>query len=256
MTDNDARRRTLTAWREGHYWGAVPIEIIGHRGASGTCPENTVAAFRRAEQIGAHMIELDVQLSRDGEVVVMHDDTVDRTTDGHGAVAAQTLDQLRRLDAGRWFAPEFEGERIPTLAEVLDQVRLPVNVELKAGGGRELEARTLAVVGEAGALGRVVFSSFEHESLVRLRALTADAELGVLWTSRELSPALVLAARVGARAVHLRKTAASASNLAAVREKGLATRVWTVNEPKEFARLQAAGASGVFTDYPERFLLL
>ena len=234
----------------------VPIEVIAHRGASGTCPENTLAAFRRAEALGAHMIELDVQLTRDGEVVVMHDDTLERTTDGHGPVGRCTLAELRRLDAGSWFAVELAGERVPTLAEVLDVVRLPLNVELKAGGDTGLVARALAVVEDAGALGRVVFSSFDPEVLLRLRALTADADLGVLWTRPGLAPALDLARRVAARGLHLRKTAALPKSLAAAREAGLSIRLWTVNEPREFAPLQAAGATGVFTDYPERFLLL
>jgi glycerophosphoryl diester phosphodiesterase len=230
------------------------LEVIAHRGASGTCPENTLAAFRRAEALGAHMIELDVQLTRDGEVIVLHDDTLDRTTDGRGPVAARSLAELRRLDAGGWFGDGFRGERIPTLAEVLATARLRVNVELKAKGGPDLEACTLAVVQAAGALGRVVFSSFDPESLGRMRALTADAELGVLWTRRGLSPALALAKRVDARGLHLRKTAASPGGLAAVRDAGLSIRVWTVNEPKEFAHLASWGATGVFTDYPERFL--
>lgn len=230
------------------------LQVIAHRGASGTCPENTLAAFRRAEALGAHMIELDVQLTRDDEVIVLHDDTLDRTSDGRGPVAARTLAELRRLDAGSWFGAAFRGEPIPTLAEVLTAVRLPVNVELKAGGGAGLEARTLAEVECAGALGRVIFSSFDPESLVRMRALTADAELGVLWIHRKVSPALDLAKRVAARGLHLRKTGASPEGLAAARETGLSIRVWTVNEPREFHHLASWGATGVFTDYPERFL--
>jgi glycerophosphoryl diester phosphodiesterase len=232
----------------------MALLVIAHRGASGTCPENTLAAFRRAEALGAHMIELDVQLSRDGEVVVVHDDTIDRTTDGTGAVSAQTLAALRRLDAGAWFGATYRGERIPTLAEVLAEIRLPVNVELKAGGGADLERRTLEVVTTAQALRRVVFSSFDAQALVRMRDLTADADLAVLWTRRAVAPAIELAKRVGARGLHLRKTAADPRSLAAARENDLEVRVWTVNEPREFAPLSRLGASGVFTDYPERFL--
>src|SRR5262245_679720 len=116
--------------------------VIAHRGASGTCPENTLAAFRRAVEVGADMIELDVQLTRDDAVVVMHDWTLDRTTDGSGAVGERALDELRPLDAGRWFAPEFAGERVPTLAAVLDAVPIPINVELKPRGEDGLERQT------------------------------------------------------------------------------------------------------------------
>src|SRR3990172_9877913 len=93
--------------------------VIAHRGASGSCPENTLAAFRRAAALGADMIELDVQLTRDGEVVVIHDWTLDRTTSGTGPVRACSLAELRRLDAGAWFDAAFAGERVPTLGEVL-----------------------------------------------------------------------------------------------------------------------------------------
>src|SRR6516162_9968344 len=126
--------------------------VIAHRGASGTCPENTLAAFRRAEALGAHMIELDVQLSRDGEVVVMHDWTLARTTSGRGRVGARTAAELHALDAGSWFSQAFAGEPVPSLREVLAATGLPVNVELKSRGDDGLEARALAVVAEAGAL--------------------------------------------------------------------------------------------------------
>ena len=197
--------------------GGVRPLVIAHRGASGTAPENTLAAFRRAVACGADMVELDVQLTRDGEVVVVHDFTLDRTTDGTGAVGASSLAEIRRLDAGAWFAPAFLGEAVPTLGEVLGAIGLPVNVELKPVGDQGLEAETLAVVRAAGALGRVVFSSFDPGALERLRALTPEA-------------------------------------FALARAAGLQIRVWTVNEAGEFERLAAAGAHGVFTDYPERFL--
>src|SRR5262249_1241059 len=158
------------------------------------------------------------------------------------------------LDAGSWFAAAFAGEPVPTLADVLRAVRLPINVELKAGGGLGLEARALEVGQAAGALDRIVFSSFDPTARERLPMLTPDAQIGVLWTHREISRAIAIARRVAARAVHIRKTAASPERVAAARDAGLLTRVWTVNEPKEFAPLERAGAAGVFTDYPERFL--
>src|SRR5438067_10660640 len=135
--------------------GRVRCLVIAHRGASGTHPENTMAAFRRAVDVGAGMIELDVQLTRDRHVVVIHDATLDRTTDGRGPVSAVTLAELRRLDGGGWFAPGFAGERVPTLAEVLAAVHVPVNVELKPARDDDgLERRALGEVEEAGAIGR------------------------------------------------------------------------------------------------------
>jgi glycerophosphoryl diester phosphodiesterase len=228
--------------------------VIAHRGASGTAPENTLVAFRRAAACGADMVELDVQLTRDGEVVVVHDFTLDRTTDGTGAIGAWTLAEIRRLDAGTWFAPAFRGEPIPTLGEVLAAIGLPVNVELKPVGDQGLEARTLAAVRGAGALGRVVFSSFDPGSLERLRALTPEADIGILCDGPPGPAAMRLAGRVSARALHVRKDGATPEAFALARAAGLQIRVWTVNEPGEFTSLAAAGAHGVFTDYPERFL--
>jgi len=232
----------------------VGLLVIAHRGASGTCPENTLAAFRRAAALGAPMVELDVQLTRDREVVVMHDWTLDRTTDGSGAVRDRTLEEIRRLDAGGWFGPVFRGERVPTLAEVLAAVPVSVNVELKPVGDDGLEARALAVVESAGALSRVVFSSFDSAALERLRARSQGAAVAVLWERGVIAEGLRLAERVRARALHLRKDAVTREVVASTARAGLPVRAWTVNDPAESARLQADGVEGIFTDFPERFL--
>jgi glycerophosphoryl diester phosphodiesterase len=213
-----------------------------------------LAAFRQAAAVGAHMVELDVQLTRDAQVVVIHDVTLERTTDGTGPVRDHTLAELRGLDAGGWFDRRFRGERVPTLGEVLAELALPVNVELKPCGDDGLEDQALAVVLAAGALGRVVFSSFERASLERLRALAPDARLAVLWETEPIADALSAAERVAARALHLRKDAATARSVAAAAAANLPVCAWTANDPAEFDHLAAAGVEGVFTDYPERFL--
>jgi glycerophosphoryl diester phosphodiesterase len=232
----------------------VRPRVIAHRGASGSAPENTLAAFRRAAALGADMIELDVQLTRDGAVVVIHDWTLERTTDGTGAVRDQAFAALRHLDAGRWFAPAFAGERIPTLGEVLAAVPLPVNVELKPAGVDGLEGHALAAVEAAGALARVVFSSFDAGILTRLRRLAPAAELAVLWEHDDVDAAAAAIERVAARGLHLRKDIARPEVLAALARTGTPVRVWTVNDPDEFAQLGSAGVEGIFSDYPERFL--
>lgn len=228
--------------------------MIAHRGASGSAPENTLAAFRRAAEVGASMIELDVQLCRDGHVVVMHDDTVDRTTDGHGVVAALDLARLKALDAGGWYGPAFAGERVPTLAEVLEGIAMPVNVELKPGGGDALAARVLDTVRHAAAMDRVVCSSFEDETLWRLRQLDGDVTLAVLRASGTIGHAVRAAERVGATALHLRNTARYLRRLSDALPRGYTIRIWTVNSTEEWARFERAGATGLFTDHPERFL--
>ena len=201
------------------------------------------------------MVELDVQLTSDGQVVVMHDWTLDRTTDGSGAVRERRLADLQRLDAGAWFGPAFRGERVPTLGEVLASVPVRVNVELKPVGDDGLEATALAVVESAGALARVVFSSFDPRALERLRARSPRAEIAVLWEREAIAQGLELAGRVDARALHLRKDAVTGEALASTARAGLPVRAWTVNDPGESARLQGAGVEGIFTDFPERFLL-
>jgi glycerophosphoryl diester phosphodiesterase len=163
--------------------------VIAHRGASGTRPENTLVSFRHAEALGAHMVELDVQLSRDGAVVVIHDWTLSRTTGVRGRVATRTLVELEKLDAGAWFAPDYRGERIPTLQQVLGAITLPVNVELKARGEDGLEARAFDVVAAAGAENRVVYSSFHPESLLRLRQRSPAAAIAVPTAERRLARA-------------------------------------------------------------------
>jgi glycerophosphoryl diester phosphodiesterase len=228
--------------------------VIAHRGASGTSPENTLVAFRRAVELGADMIELDVQLTHDGAVVVIHDYTLERTTSGTGAVQAHTLADIRRYDAGGWFNPAFRGERVPTLGETLAAVALPLNVELKPVGPGELEARALAAVEEAGALERTVFSSFAMDALERLRARSATAQLAILWETDRIEDAAGWARRVGARALHLRKDAATPRTLEVAAARHLPVRVWTVNDQAEMRRLVAAGVEGIFTDFPERFL--
>ena len=139
-------------------------------------PENTLTAFRAAIAAGADMIELDVHLTRDNEVVVIHDDTLERTTNGKGNVAEKTLAELKSLDAGSWFNSRFAGERIPTLAEVLEiaRNRILVNIELKKGKNfpytmEELADRTLAVVEKAGMTDQVLFSSFDPAAVNRIR---------------------------------------------------------------------------------------
>src|SRR5690606_9559351 len=150
------------------YWsGKFPVMVIAHRGFSGAAPENTLAAFRKGIEIGSDMIELDVHLSRDGELVVIHDETLERTTNGKGRVADNTLMELKDLDAGSSFAPQFSGEKIPTLIEVIELAkgRVLVNIEIKNPTHQrysitELAEKTLREVKKAGMIDKFIFSSF------------------------------------------------------------------------------------------------
>jgi glycerophosphoryl diester phosphodiesterase len=162
--------------------------FIAHRGYSACYPENTLVAFNGAIDAGAHMIELDVCLSRDRHLVVIHDETVDRTTNGTGAVKALTMDQLDQLDAGSWFDPRFNTERLPTLAQVLAAAKghLLVNIEIKPeafeadGPADAVERQVLNLVREKNMLDEVLVSSFEWQLLENLRKLEPGIALGLL----------------------------------------------------------------------------
>ncbi|HVA77745.1 MAG TPA: glycerophosphodiester phosphodiesterase family protein [Candidatus Binataceae bacterium] len=216
---------------------------IGHRGASKAFPENTLAAFRAACDAGADMCELDVQLSRDGAVVVIHDDTVDRTTNGHGAVAELTLEQLKALDAGR-------GERIPTLEEVFAAMagRCGLNVELKIAG---LEAQVAAIMRKWNAIGTSMVSSFEWGALEAMRTLAPEIRAGVL-AEKKPDRMLEAAQRMHAYAVNPRFDLATREFCAAAHERGFKVFVWTVDAPEAMRALIDAGVDGIMTNYPDR----
>ncbi len=229
---------------------------IAHRGASGSAPENTHAAFAAALALGVDAIELDCQLSADGVPVVIHDETLDRTTTGLGPVRAKPWAELARLDAGAWKGAAFRGERIPRLADVLTQLdgRVVLDIEIKSAGDiGAIEAPLVALVRAHGALPWVLFSSF-HEGAVRnVRAAAADAAIGILWDRRPPGGALALAAELGARCIVPSRRLATPDLIAAAHARDLGVWVWTVNELAEMRRLAGAGADALFSDYPERF---
>lgn len=228
--------------------------ICAHRGASSERPENTLAAFQRARELGAEMVELDVQRARDGTAVVIHDSTLDRTTSGRGRVADHTLAELKQLDAGGWFAPEFAGERIPTLAEALAALPSPlwVCIEIKAPG---LEATVAEEVRAAGGAARTVVSCFDHRVLARLRRLAPEVAVAVLQACRPLD--FTAAARaVGAVAVHAHHQFIDAQGVQECRAGGLALVAWTVDETSEMRRLADLGVDAIMTNDVARLAAL
>lgn len=216
---------------------------IAHRGASGRLPENTVAAFLGAIDEGAAMCELDVQITRDGAVVVIHDDTVDRTTNGHGKVAEMTLAEIKRLDAG-------SGERIPTLDEVLAATagRCALNIELKEAG---CETEVLAAMRKWNALGGSMVSSFDWSALEMLRKLDPAVRIGVL--AEKDSPAMLeRAVRLNAVAVNPRYDLVTPDLCAVAHARGLMVLAWTVDVPEMMRMLVGYGVDGIMTNYPGR----
>lgn len=229
-------------------------KVWAHRGASGYAPENTMPAFELALEQDADGIELDVHLTRDDEVVVIHDETLERTTDGHGWVADHSLDQLKKLDAGAGMEG-FAGARIPTLREVLALMQptgKTVNIELKndAMKYKGLEERVLALIDEFGMHDRIVISTFNHYSLRNLREMGAPVPLGALFTDPLFKPWKYVH-KLGVELIHPPARAVREHKLVEKsHELGLKVNVWTVNTPKEIKRMGKLGVDAVITNYP------
>ncbi|MBI2962747.1 MAG: glycerophosphodiester phosphodiesterase [Deltaproteobacteria bacterium] len=231
---------------------------IAHRGASGHCPENTRVAFLRAIESGADMVELDCQRTRDGALVILHDETLERTTNGRGRVRDRTLKELKALDAGSWFASRFAGEEVLTLEQAIEILRGHVELNLEIKGedapGR-IEIQCVGVVRSLRFFERTVFSSFSAARMRLVRDLADDARIGVLMDAdTRWSDGLALAAQLGAEALHPERSLVRAETVAEAHRRGLQVRVWTVNRAEEVESLAAAGVDGIFTDFPERLL--
>lgn len=231
--------------------------VIAHRGNSAYAPENTFAAFERAVQAGADMIELDVQPAKDGQLVVFHDRTVDRVSQGRatGAVSDLTVAELKRIDVG---SPLVPGEQIPTLEETLVAFRGRARflVETKGEG---FEERVAAVIERTGMADSVIVQSFQHEAVRRLRALLPRVPAGALFGRVDAQGEVALAAHFAAEslAVHASMVAphcqfVTAAVVAELKRRALTVFTWTVNEPDEMERVLAAGVDGIITDDPGR----
>jgi glycerophosphoryl diester phosphodiesterase len=220
---------------------------FGHRGADGHEPENTVRSVRRALELGADGVEVDVHFV-DGQLVVIHDDTLERTTNGHGRVMKKSFEYLRSLDAGR-------GERIPTLAEIFDTVdrRAVINVELK---GPHTAAPVAALIADyvdrrGWSFDDFLVSSFDHIRLSEVKLLRPEIRTGAL-IGRTPYGLAKFAEALGAWSLHAGKRCVTPELVADARQRGLKVFVYTVNEPEDIARMQALGVDGVFSDFPER----
>jgi len=230
------------------------VRVVAHRGASGYAPENTMAAFRRAVELGAGFIETDLQLSRDARFVALHDTSLDRTTNGREKVHDFTLEELRQLDAGSWFSPEFAGERIPTLDEILTFARetdVVFYLEIKVSGVWGTEHALVAALGEANMVERVVILSFDLVTLVELRKRNPALMTGYLvdWPYPDT---VERAVRVGARQLAPRGDLVTPTLIEQSRGADLQVVTWTVNESAQMRHLAGLGVAGIMSDYPDR----
>jgi glycerophosphoryl diester phosphodiesterase len=231
--------------------------IFAHRGAKAHAPENTLAAFLLAVKQGAPAIELDAKLTADGEIVVFHDKTLNRTTDGTGTIQNSPLAALKELDAGTHFSAEFKGEKIPTLAEVFEAVgqQVFINVELTnyASPKDALPDKTAVLVRHFGLQERVLFSSFNRFALQRTAELLPEVPRGLLALPGMLG--VVARSWIGRRwvdyqAIHPAAMDAKPGLIAKAHQRGQRVHVYTVNQRREMLRLFHAGVDGIFTDDP------
>ncbi len=232
-----------------------PPFYFAHRGASAHAPENTLAAFELALKQGAPAIEFDVKLTADRQVVIHHDQTLDRTTNGSGSITKQPLAALRELDAGSKFSADFRGEKIPTLDEVFETLggKLFMNVELTnyASPFDGLVDEVVRLVRKHGLEGQVLFSSFFPTNLTRARRLLPSVPRGQLflpggsgWWQR------VAAGFMSLQAEHPFKEDVSAAVVHRAHAKNRRVYTWTVNDPAEMKSLRALGVDAIFTDDP------
>ncbi len=234
------------------------IKVWGHRGASGTMPENTIPAFQRAIDMHADGIELDIQLTKDGEIVVIHDETIDRTSNGHGLVADYTLAELRSFNFNRTH-PEMPYAQIPLMREVFELVKpspLIINIELKTGvrDYPGIEEKIIAMTKEYEMDNRVIYSSFNHHSILRIKQLCPEARTAFLYEDGWLDTP-DYGRRYQVTALHpafynlreplfVKKT----------HDNGMAVNVWTVNTDDEVNTCMGLGVDAIITNYPDQVI--
>lgn len=242
-------RPSLTSWRRP----GVEFALVGHRGAGGLAPENTFPSFELALALGVDAVEIDVHLSRDGIPVVIHDHTVDRTTDGRGAVGSFTVEQLKELDASGRFRQTQPGARIPTFDEVLAWARgrTRLVIELKGTEHPGLVGATIDRIRESKMVDNVFLISFDHVALREVHEQAPEILTGALYFARPADP-LAIASSAGVDALCPQWSMATAIDVVAAHAAGLAVCVWTTNEPMEIRASIAAGVDAVTSDFPDR----
>lgn len=233
-------------------------KIWAHRGASGYYPENTMPAFEKAVEMGADGIELDIQLTRDNQIVVLHDEWIDRTSDGKGWLKDFSLEELRRYNFNRTH-PKEGRLCIPTMQEVFELIRptnLRINIELKTGivFYEQLEEKILDLTKEMGMEDRVIYSSFNHYTIKKIRELEPGAQTGFLYSDGTMDMPQY-AKRYGVNALHPALYNLQYPHfLEECRQDGLKVHVWTVNEPEHMELCCRYGVDAIITNYPDRAL--
>jgi glycerophosphoryl diester phosphodiesterase len=232
------------------------FKVIAHRGASGYAPENTLASFQKALELGANMLEMDVHLSRDGELVVIHDHTLERTTSGTGYVKDYSVKELKQFDAGKLFQA-YRGETIPTLQEVFDlaKSRATFAIEIKNDPVLypEIESKLVRLIEENALVAKVIVIAFYHPSLEKIKQLNPEIQTGILYAEALLEPWAV-AETVGADALHPNYECMTAAMVTEAHNRGYLVYPWTINNVVDLEQWVGYGADGITSDYPDLLL--
>lgn len=242
--------------------------VIGHRGASGYAPEHTMPSYDLAMKFGVDYIEQDLQMTSDGVLIAMHDPTLDRTTNGHGEVIKHTIAEVKALDAGSWYKPEFAGTRVPTLREIFETYGQNANYYIETKNPEEapgMEEALLALIDEFGlrdgAVRRwqVLIQSFSRESLMKIRGMDPELPLIQLIEKRHYSHHIrgeLDIIKTYAVGIGPARTSVDAELVTAVHAHGLHIHPYTVNDEAEMRRLIELRVDGMFSDYPDRLKAL
>ncbi|MEH7385554.1 glycerophosphodiester phosphodiesterase [Bacillus sp. JJ1521] len=240
----------------------MKTKIFGHRGSAGTHPENTMISFKEAARVGADGIELDIQMTKDGVIVVIHDETVNRTTNGKykGWVKDYTLKQIKQMDVSYKFKDRYGNCEIPTLEEVFDWAksnRLLINVEFKTGlvSYRGIEEKTMQMIKDYGLEDRIVLSSFNHYSLVKCRRMSRSIDLAILYMEGLYEP-WEYAKRLKTNGIHPYHPTINKEIVDASKRNGIAVRPFTINDEKKMRQFIDFGCSAIITDHPRKAVAL
>jgi glycerophosphoryl diester phosphodiesterase len=235
------------------------MKVIGHRGAAGHAPENTLISIETALKQCVSGIEIDVQLTKDGQLVIIHDFTVNRTTNGIGEINSLTLNEIRNLDAGSSFNPQFKGELVPTLDEVLEIIPKDkiLNIELKhiTYKRKNLEQKVIETLTRYDRIENIIVSSFDHSSLLLVNQINPNIKTGLLTCSHLLDPwNYIQENKLNIYSIHPSYEFVTKEYVSKIQEKGYKVYCYTVNDEETGDTLDKMGVDGIITDYPDKFI--
>ena len=231
-------------------------KVWAHRGASGYYPENTIAAFEGAIKQKADGIELDVHLSKDGYIIVCHDETLNRTTNGKGFIKQFDLFELKQLDAGAWYDKKFKGEKLPLLEEVIDLIKgtkMEINIELKAGSifYPGIEEKVIKMIDKYKIREQAIISSFDHYSLVKIKEIDKDIKTGILYSEALYKP-VDYVKTTKANALHPYYITLTKEVVEEAKALGIDVNPYTINKEEHIRLIKQLNVNAIITNYPDK----